>query len=134
MARALSGVALLGLVSACHPTTAQPAACPAPYASNPALEARIARMLESDPEAAPLLKRAPDDLALCFSPAGRGVVSDTPLVLDARKSPEELGARVAHLLHHLSHGQARTSGSADDPSEAPARALEARVLERLTRR
>jgi hypothetical protein len=126
-------LALLGAAAACHTAPARPAACPVPYASDAALEARIDRMLSRDPEAGPLLQRAPDDLALCFSPAGRGVVSGDTLFLDARQSPEELGARVAHLLYHLSHGQARTSGNADDPSEAPARALEARVLDRLSR-
>jgi hypothetical protein len=121
------------LASLCTMSCARstPPPCAAPYAKNPALEARVTRLLASDPEAGPLLERAPDDLHLCFAPGGSGVVNGSTLYLDDRQSPERLGARTAHLLYHVTHGQTRTSGRPDDSAEAPANALEARVLRRL---
>lgn len=98
------------------------------------MESRIRRALESDPEAGPLLARAPADLALCFAPDGTGVVSGSTLLLNETQGQAQLGARVAHLLHHVAHGQARTSGHAESADEAPAVALEDRVRQRLASR
>jgi hypothetical protein len=104
--------------------------CPASYHPDAPRAARLRRLLERDPEARPLLSAQP--AATCFAPGGANVTTDSALLLDASQPNDRLAARVAHLLAHRAAGRTRTSGNG--PDEAPATALERRVLERLLRR
>lgn len=102
--------------------------CPAAYHANAARVAHLTALLQSDPEARPLLSATP--ALVCFAPGVESVSTNEALLLDQSQPDDALAARMAHLLLHRSRGQTRTSGNG--PDEAEANALERRVLSRLT--
>lgn len=122
--------ALAAVLAACAPPVA-PSTCPAPFASDPAREARIAAVLADDDEA----REATSGIAsACFGPTrSPGVLLDGRPMLDARGSDVELAARLAHLAVHVKDdlgdgcrlGRARAI-----ESEQRARALESRIRAR----
>jgi hypothetical protein len=115
---------------ACVPP-ATPSTCPAPFASDPAREARLVALVASDEEAQSSMRGMP---SACFGPTrSPGVLVDGRPMLDARASDSELAARLAHLAVHvhddLGDGCLRGRDAAI-ASEERARAIETRLRAR----
>ena len=113
-----------------------PMACPGGLRADPARAAAIVGLLRRTDQGAPLLRREPQPLRLCFTDEGAGVVrSDGVFVLAATGDQRAAAARLGHLLHHQIFGEplrepldpARSCGelvAAAMQAEAEAHALE----------